>query len=86
MPTFESGVYAYIHGEYTVKVHFPVNHRGEADISCYQCQYFRRNYQTCGLNNTICEYPSKYVGSQCPLKITETTEREKSNEKDTYTV
>ena len=82
MPTFESGVSAYVHAECVVKVHFPINHRGEADISCYQCNYFRRNYQMCGLNNSICEYPSKYVGSQCPLNITETTERNRKDEEN----
>lgn len=81
MPVFQSGVDAYIHATCTINVHFPVNHRGEADISCYQCQYFRRNYQTCGINNAICEYPAKYVGSRCPLELKETVKiSEKENE------
>lgn len=73
MSSFDSGVSAYITGECVVTVHFPVSHRGEADISCYQCPYFRRNYQTCGINGAICEYPSRYVGSQCPLEMTDET-------------
>ena len=68
---FESGVASYVHGQATVDVYFPVDKRGDADICCYQCYYFRRNYQTCGLNGEICQYPSKYVGSLCPLKFIE---------------
>ena len=56
-------------GEATVDVFFPVDKRGAADVCCYQCWYFRRNYQTCGLNGEICQYPSKFVGSMCPLKL-----------------
>lgn len=69
MPDFESGVASYITGTAQIKVHFPVDARGNADINCYQCYYFRRNYQTCGINGAICEYPQKYVGSNCPLEV-----------------
>ena len=55
MHDFESGVASYIHGQATVDVFFPVDNRGNADICCYQCYYFRRNYQTCGLNGEICK-------------------------------
>ena len=53
MHDFESGVASYIHGQATVDVFFPVDKRGDADVCCYQCYYFRRNYQTCGLNGEI---------------------------------
>jgi hypothetical protein len=79
MANFDSGVKSYIRAKATVEVSFPVDFRDNADISCYQCYYFRRNYQTCGLNGQICEYPSKYVGSYCPLEIIEKTE-ENTNE------
>ena len=79
MPDFESGVASYVHGQATVDVFFPVDHRGNADICCYQCWYFRRNNQTCGLNGEMCQYPSKYVGSNCPLKLIEKQE-ETNNE------
>jgi len=69
MANFDSGVAEYIHANAEVTVHFPVDGRGNADVCCYQCKYFRRNYQTCGLNGAICEYPQKYVGSECPLNI-----------------
>ena len=79
MVGFESGVASYIHGQATVDVYFPVDKRGDADICCYQCYYFRRNSQTCGLNGEICQYPSKYVGSLCPLKFIDNME-ETNNE------
>lgn len=79
MANFDSGVKHYIKAKATVEVSFPVDFKGNADISCYQCYYFRRTYQTCGLNGQICEYPNNYVGSKCPLKINENME-EANNE------
>ena len=73
MARFESGVKDYIHARATVEVLFPVDWRGQADISCNQCFYFRRNYQTCGLNGEVCQYPNKYVGDACPLEPYEET-------------
>lgn len=67
MANFESGVASYIHAQAKVDVFFPVDARGNADISCSQCYYFRRNYKTCGLNGEVCQYPEKYVGASCPL-------------------
>lgn len=69
MARFESGVSGYVKGTATITVAFPIDERGIADISCYQCPYFRRNYQSCGLNNNICQYPNKYVGTHCPLEM-----------------
>lgn len=68
MANFESGVASYIHAQAKVDVFFPVDRRGNADISCNQCFYFRRSYKTCGLNGEVCQYPEKYVGSSCPLE------------------
>ena len=67
MPNFESGVAEFIHAQATVDVFFPVDFKGNADISCSQCYYFRKNYSTCGLNGEVCQYPNKYVGGSCPL-------------------
>ena len=72
-----SGVATYVHGQATVDVVFPVGLKGNADICLEQCLYFRRKYQTCGLNREICQYPSKYVGSLCPLKFIEKQEANK---------
>lgn len=71
MANFESGVSRYIHAYATVHVGFPVDLKGNPDVSCSQCYYFRKNYKTCGLNGEICEYPQNYIGSHCPLKILE---------------
>ncbi len=71
MASFDSGVAKYIHATATIKVTFPVDFKGNADISCYQCFFFRKNYRTCGLNGEICEYPEKFVGSHCPLEVLE---------------
>lgn len=68
MPNFENGVSGYVHAHATVHVNFPVDAKGNADISCYQCNYFRRQSSSCGLNGQPCAYPSKYVGAWCPLE------------------
>lgn len=74
MGDFESGVKSYISGYATVAVLFPVDEKGRADVSCNQCYYFRRNYKSCALNGEICNYPDRYVGAMCPLKIKDTEE------------
>ena len=72
MANFESGVSSYIEAEATVKVFFPVDSKGVADISCSQCYYFREAPKRCGLNWEICAYPNKFVGDSCPLHPVET--------------
>lgn len=69
MVNFDKGVKSYIYGVHTVRVHFPVNHRDVADICCYQCNMFSRNTGICQLTKEISEYPTQYVGSNCPLKF-----------------
>lgn len=71
MPDFSDGIREYVHTAAVVYVSFPVNWKGEADICCDQCYYYRRNYKTCGLNGEVCQYPNKYVGGACPLKPAE---------------
>lgn len=74
MADFETGVSKYIHASAVVNVYFPIDLKGNADISCSQCYYFRRNYKTCGLNGEVCQYPEKFVGSECPLRLEDTEE------------
>jgi hypothetical protein len=69
MANFDSGVADYIIGKATIEVGFPVDFKGQADISCNQCPYYRRSYRTCGLNGKVCAYPDRYVGDFCPLEI-----------------
>ena len=71
MASFDSGVASYIHAQAKVDVYFPVDARGNADISCNQCYYFRRQSRSCALNGEICQYPEKYVGASCPLEEVE---------------
>ena len=67
MANFDGGVSGYIWGECTVKVHFPIDLKGNAEINCYQCQFFSRNNGICQLTKEVSEYPTKYIGSKCPL-------------------
>lgn len=67
MANFDSGVKAYITGECTVKVHFPIDWKDNADVSCYQCKFFSRASGICYLTKEISEYPQRYVSSKCPL-------------------
>ena len=71
MANFDSGVSDYVRAYAVVKVNFPIDYKGNADVSCYQCPFFRRNYSTCSLNGAICQYPQRYVGADCPLDIEE---------------
>jgi hypothetical protein len=71
MPDFDSGVTNYIHGQAIVDVYFPVDAKGNADVCCRQCYYFRTSSNSCALNGEVCAYPNKYVGANCPLKIKE---------------
>lgn len=76
MADFSSGVKAFIHGKATVTVNFPVDFRGNADVSCRQCPYLSSNSRMCQLNKQPVQYPEKYVGYDCPLRITEMEENE----------
>ncbi len=67
MASFDSGVSAYVHAQAVVDVYFPVDAKGNADISCSQCYYYRESSKRCGLNWEVCQYPNKYVGASCPL-------------------
>lgn len=69
MLNFERGVKAYITGECVIKIHFPVDFKDNADICCYQCNMFSRNNGICQLTKEISEYPTKYIGSHCPLNF-----------------
>ena len=68
---FPNGVQSYIHGRATVDVYFPVDQRGNADINCTQCFFFREASRRCGLTGEVSQYPTKYVGSSCPLEMVE---------------
>lgn len=69
MPIFDSGVYAYVYGTATVKVAFPVDSHGNPYVRCVYCEYFSRSSNRCKLNGSLCEFPEKYIGSNCPLNF-----------------
>lgn len=71
MSRFDSGVKSYIHGRATVDVYFPVDSKGNADINCTQCFFYREASRRCGLTGQISAYPTKYVGDSCPLEMEE---------------
>lgn len=68
MADFESGVASYVIGQATVKVGFPVDIKGNADIACKHCRFYVKATQRCALNQEIVNYPEKYVGANCPLE------------------
>lgn len=70
MADFSSGVSSYIKGRCTVEVNFPIDNKGNADVSCNQCQFYGRTSKTCQLNKQVVNYPEKYIGVQCPLDFT----------------
>lgn len=74
MANFESGVKSYIKGKCTIVVNFPVDFKGNADISCRQCPYLSSNERMCQLNKQPVAYPNRHVGDFCPL--VETDEQE----------
>ena len=72
MANFDNGVARYIIGEATVRVGFPVDFKGNAEIACKHCKFYVRATQRCGLNQEVVNFPEKYVGANCPLdEVTE---------------
>lgn len=67
MASFDSGVKAYITGKCEIQIHFPMDFKNNADVCCYQCKMFSRNNGICQLTKEVSEYPTKYIGSNCPL-------------------
>ena len=68
MAYFDNGIQDYIIAECTVRVAFPIDKKGQPDISCKHCNYFVRATQRCGLTQTIVNYPDHFVGVDCPMK------------------
>jgi hypothetical protein len=74
MPNFESGVKDYIVGTAIIKVNFPIDMKGNADLSCRHCPYLSSNERMCQLNKEPVAYPMKFVGDKCPFKNNEMEE------------
>ena len=65
---FESGVASYIKAEAIIRVKFPVDEKGRAEIACKHCPYLSSNERMCQLNKEPVAYPNKFVGDMCPLR------------------
>lgn len=79
---FDSGVKSFITGECTITVHFPVDWKDRADVSCMQCPYLSSNERMCQLNKMPVQYPKQFVGFDCPLEINIKDKGENNNETD----
>lgn len=71
MLNFESGVSGYADGVCEIRVHFPIDMKGNADICCRQCPYLSSNERMCQLNKEPVAFPNKFVGAYCPLRMEE---------------
>lgn len=71
MANFESGVASYVKAEAIIKVNFPVDEKGRAEIACKHCPYLSSNERICQLNKEPVAYPNKFVGDMCPLREVE---------------
>lgn len=67
MSDFSSGVADYVKAYAVIEVLFPVDFKGNADISCMRCPYLSSNERMCQLNKEPVAYPHKFVGDKCPL-------------------
>ena len=83
MANFESGVASYITGECTIRVHFPVDSKGQAEICCKQCPYLSSNERMCQLNKKPVHYPHQFIGYDCPLNFNEIEEIQNNNMEET---
>lgn len=79
MADFTDGVYSYIRATAYVTNYFPMDSKGNADISCYQCKFFSRNNGVCQLTKDVTAYPQRHVGRACPLNYIENI-KEENNE------
>lgn len=67
MASFDSGVSGYVKAQAIIKVNFPVDSKGNAEVNCLHCPYLSSNERMCQLNKEPVAFPKKYVGDYCPL-------------------
>lgn len=75
MANFESGVSGYVRATATVEVRFPIDWRGSVEIACKHCPFYKKSTQRCALNQSVVNFPEKYVGDNCPLEKFESEEK-----------
>lgn len=74
MACFDTGVSRFIKTRAVVEVGFPVDWRGSVEIACKHCPFYVRATQKCALNQSVVNFPDKFVGSECPLEMIESEE------------
>lgn len=67
MADFSDGVKEYIEAEGKIRNFFPVDWKGNKDISCFQCGFFNRNSGLCLITKEVTPYPQKFTGRICPF-------------------
>ena len=70
MADFSDGVKEYIEAVALIPIRnlFPVDFKGNADISCYQCNYFNRDNGKCFITRDVTSNPKNFVGRTCPFR------------------
>lgn len=71
MSDFDTGVSRYIYGIGTVMNPFPVDHRGNEDVCCEQCNFYGQRGRRCNLTQELVAYPARGRGRECPLELQE---------------
>ena len=71
MACFDTGVSRYIKMRAVIEQSFPVDWKGNVDISCKHCEFYVRATQRCALAQKVVNYPEKYRGECCPLEFVE---------------
>ena len=79
---FESGVSGYVVGKCEITVYFPIDTRGQPDISCKQCPYYRTTSRSCALTDKIVPYGEKFVAPSCPLRREEVIDNNEGGENE----
>ena len=67
MADFSSGVSGFVKASAVISVGFPIDLKGNADVSCFQCPYYSHSSRICQLNKAVPAYPSKFIGQDCPF-------------------
>ena len=79
---FDSGVSGYVVGRCEITVYFPIDMRGEPDISCKQCPFYRTSSRSCALTDKSVPYGERFVAPSCPLRREEVIDGERNEENE----
>lgn len=79
---FDSGVSGYIIGRCEITVAFPIDMKGNPDISCKQCPFYHINSRSCGLTDKIVPYGEKFVAPSCPLRREEVIDNDQKGDNE----